>query len=58
MDVTVGRRDVQHDKRVLKLDCVGHNRILMIFIRAMVLNMLAVQMDLVSFKERRVNESN
>ena len=51
--------NVQHDKEFLKLDCVGHNRTLNDFIRKMVLIMLAVQMDLVSFKRKGiVNESN
>lgn len=48
--------NVQHDKEFLKLDCVGHNRTLNDFIRKMVLNMLAVQMDLVSFKRKGDSE--
>lgn len=48
--------NVQHDKEFLKLDCVGHNRTLNDFIRKMVLIMLAVQMDLVSFKRKGDSE--
>lgn len=48
--------NVQNDKEFLKLDCVGHNRTLNDFIRKMVLNMLGVQMDLVSFKREGVSE--
>ena len=51
--------NVQHDKEYLKLDCVGHNRILNDFIREVVLNILEVRMGLASFKrEGNVNASN